>query len=247
MKYAGFTLAEILIVIGIIGVIASMTIPTLIQNIQHQATVSSLKKAYSTISAAYMTSIQENGTPDQWQVPEATIPAASQVVFDKITPYLRMTKNCGTASGCWPTGKYRSINNNELADFNASSSYAKAQLPDGSLVHVLAWPSETVRCDNGTSKDICFLYRIDVNGYKPPNKWGVDMFTFDATKTGIYPEGMAGSSVLLADYTFENYCANTSNTEQGRGCAAWVIYNENMDYLKCPDKLSWDGNHSCPN
>ena len=31
----------------------------------------------------------------------------------------------------------------------------------------------------------------------------------------------------------------------GGGCTAWVLHNENMDYLKCADKLSWDGNKTC--
>ena len=30
----------------------------------------------------------------------------------------------------------------------------------------------------------------------------------------------------------------------GNGCTAWVIINENMDYLHCSD-LSWTGKHSC--
>lgn len=29
------------------------------------------------------------------------------------------------------------------------------------------------------------------------------------------------------------------------GRTAWVVYNGNMDYLRCPDKLSWRGAHTC--
>lgn len=29
------------------------------------------------------------------------------------------------------------------------------------------------------------------------------------------------------------------------GATAWVVYNGNMDYLRCPDKLSWNGAHTC--
>lgn len=29
------------------------------------------------------------------------------------------------------------------------------------------------------------------------------------------------------------------------GRTAWVVYNGNMDYLRCPDKLSWNGAHTC--
>ena len=39
MKFKAFTLAEILITLGIIGVVAAMTIPTLITNYQKKQTV----------------------------------------------------------------------------------------------------------------------------------------------------------------------------------------------------------------
>lgn len=48
MKKNAFTLAEVLITLGIIGVVAAMTLPTLIQNYQKQVYVNGLKKAIST-------------------------------------------------------------------------------------------------------------------------------------------------------------------------------------------------------
>ena len=55
-----FTLAEVLITLGIIGVVAAMTMPVLIQNHQEKVTVTRLKKAYSILSQAYMSSSAEN-------------------------------------------------------------------------------------------------------------------------------------------------------------------------------------------
>ena len=52
-KFKAFTLAEVLITLGIIGVVAALTLPTLIQNHQKQVYVTQLKKAYSTINNAY--------------------------------------------------------------------------------------------------------------------------------------------------------------------------------------------------
>ena len=48
----GFTLAEVLITLGIIGVVAAMTMPTLINNINNKQNIAALKKAYSLISQA---------------------------------------------------------------------------------------------------------------------------------------------------------------------------------------------------
>jgi len=42
----GFTLAEVLITLGIIGVVASLTIPTLMANYQKVQYVTGLKRAY---------------------------------------------------------------------------------------------------------------------------------------------------------------------------------------------------------
>ena len=68
-KNYGFTLAEILIALIVIGVIAAITVPTLIQNTQKQEYVSALKKAYSTLSQATQQIIAEEGSPkgeDSW-------------------------------------------------------------------------------------------------------------------------------------------------------------------------------------
>ena len=48
----GFTLAEVLITLGIIGVVAALTMPTLMSNYRKHQTVTQLKKAYSEISQA---------------------------------------------------------------------------------------------------------------------------------------------------------------------------------------------------
>ena len=44
----GFTLAEVLITLGIIGVVAAMTLPTVINNVQEKQFHSKFKKAYAT-------------------------------------------------------------------------------------------------------------------------------------------------------------------------------------------------------
>lgn len=67
----GFTLAEVLITLGIIGVVAAMTIPTLISNHQKKQTVVKLQKAISVMNQAYKLSYDEVGEPsvtEAWQV-----------------------------------------------------------------------------------------------------------------------------------------------------------------------------------
>ena len=52
-KKFAFTLAEVLITLGIIGVVAAMTLPTLIQNYRKQQTTTQLKATYSILSQAF--------------------------------------------------------------------------------------------------------------------------------------------------------------------------------------------------
>ncbi len=52
MKNLGFTLAEALITLGIIGVVAAMTVPVLISNTNGAKYRSQLKKTYSTLNQA---------------------------------------------------------------------------------------------------------------------------------------------------------------------------------------------------
>ena len=62
-RFKGFTLAEVLITLVIIGVIASMTIPTLMNNTNKQEYVSRLKKTYSTLAQATNRIIADAGNP----------------------------------------------------------------------------------------------------------------------------------------------------------------------------------------
>lgn len=62
----GFTLAEVLITLGIIGVVAAMTLPTLIQNYKNQVVETRLKKFYSVMNQAVMLSESENGDKKDW-------------------------------------------------------------------------------------------------------------------------------------------------------------------------------------
>ena len=61
-----FTLAEVLITLGVIGIVAGMTMPVLIQKHREQVTVNKLLKAYSTVSNAYQMAVQENGDIFYW-------------------------------------------------------------------------------------------------------------------------------------------------------------------------------------
>ena len=67
IKTPAFTLAEVLITLGIIGVVAAMTLPTMIMNHRKQVTVNKVKKFYTVMSQATNSAIAEYGSMEDWQ------------------------------------------------------------------------------------------------------------------------------------------------------------------------------------
>ena len=67
LKKTAFTLAEVLITLGIIGIVAAMTLPTMIMNHRKQVTVNKVKKFYTVMSQATNSAIAEYGSMEDWQ------------------------------------------------------------------------------------------------------------------------------------------------------------------------------------
>lgn len=67
LKTPAFTLAEVLITLGIIGIVAAMTLPTMIMNHRKQVTVNKVKKFYTVMSQATNSAIAEYGSMEDWQ------------------------------------------------------------------------------------------------------------------------------------------------------------------------------------
>lgn len=241
-----FTLAEVLIVLGVIGIIAEMTIPTVLQNVQTSVTISSLKKVYSTISQAYDLAVTDNGTPDNWNLIGYQDPQGAINMYNILAPNLRVIKNCGTGTGCF-SNNYYNLNGTASTSQETLNNRTKFQLVDGSTIAILV-KSETCSLSAGTSlalQNICASIIVDINGLKAPNTTGKDTFLFEITKYGVVPRGTSFATSGDISESFEAGCQNKT-TQAGSSCAAWVIYNENMDYLKdnCTN-LSWSGPTKC--
>lgn len=250
MGRCAFTLAEVLITLGIIGVVAAMTIPTLIQNQQEKATVTALKKAYSTLSNAYKLAVNEDGSPETWDLAGGGSAAQGAInMINELVPYLNVTKNCvsldpNVYQGCVVDEKYKYLSGNLWYNLNNVDTEPKVVLSDGSVV-VAERVSPTCAGAWGSTpqlSSVCGLFYVDINGMKPPNQQGVDLYMFVLSKFGIVPLGLPTYTTL----TFSNHCKNklTNPATTGNGCTAWVLYNENMDYLHCSD-LDWNTKTKC--
>ena len=246
-RKVAFTLAEVLITLGIIGVVAAMTLPTLINNYQAKETVTRLKKVYSIVNQAYLQAQNDLGTIDNWGISnsshvvdpdtgeinnsEETVKSMN-LFWSTFESYLKTLKRClDYENQCKPYAVSQ-LGSNSISTMREP----KLILNDGAIFSG-GW-IDNINCNKN---EICGNFSVDLNGLNRPNIVGRDIFYFYIYKNKILPMGQTDDT----KYSFDNYClANTAKNYNGYGCTAWVIYNENMDYLKCDD-LSWSGKHKC--
>lgn len=246
----GFTLAEVLITLGIIGVVAAITIPNLIANQQKKAIVSQLMEAQSILNQAvnsYAADTDEEGSS------EFDTTLSPQEFAEKyFKPYLKIARICTRIEdGCWKTGDFYGYY--DLAGHKMTNVPYSIVLNNGM---VLGFSKI-----DGTNLVSIF---VDVNGQGKRNVLGKDVFSFypynsanlcntgtekyKNIKNGIYPGGFdncgtphvaySREELLTATYILRNCNKvgavgyNGNRPGLGAGCAAvifkdgWKISND---------------------
>lgn len=116
MNKRAFTLAEVLITLGIIGVVAAMTLPTLLNKYQEVVTVNKVKKFYSTINNAFLRAVTEHGNVNTWGYEDVggwvSSKKNSEIIAKKVIPYLNVSKDCGFQPNCMLVVDYKFLNGN---------------------------------------------------------------------------------------------------------------------------------------
>src|SRR5574344_314868 len=158
----GFTLAEILITLGIIGVVAALTLPAVIANSKKKEIATRVGKFYSVMNQAIIRSVIDNGSPENWSKSPGDLKkddGTSDYEGQSQASYLFWETYFA------PYIKTLSVNKG-VYDKNNSSSYYETE--------VIFIDGSQVKLHNGGCIDLQF----DANGKKLPNKYGIDMFTF---------------------------------------------------------------------
>ena len=227
-KNLAFTLAEVLIVIGIIGVVAALTLPNLNHATGDKEKVTRLKKVYSNLTEAFDRAQAIYGPFDTWFSDLTSVEnfeTNSEIFAKRVTEFMKISKDCGTNEGCYPT-EIKGFDGNDNSSHKGLYNYT---LPDGTALSI--------------GPDMLY---VDIDGpNKGQNQNGHDVFSFIIINNNLMPIEYKG---YLVDNCIEG--------DVGRDVSYytyWVITNENLDYLKadedgvCPNgaQLNWNTQTSC--
>lgn len=212
-KSVGFTLAEVLITLLVIGVVSSIIVPTIINDTQEAEFKVAWKKKYSELEQASRLLIADNGGTLK------NLCSGSYSCFtNSFINYLSYSKTCSNAKneGCWHMG-------NEWYYINKSP----AAILDNSAINGRNYSGRGVILNDGTFlfsvwlladcswvqyPNSCGHITVDINGFKGPNTVGKDIYAVYITDRKIVPVGTAGTY-----HTSHTTCQEGVNS--GYGCA----------------------------
>ena len=242
-KKTAFTLAEVLITLAIIGIVAAMTIPTLVTNIRNKGYVERFFKTYSVLQNASNMIVAEVGDPVNWswaQYGEEDTGGNDSIV-DLYRKYLKVAYECGAdvnykGDACHISPfEYKYLNGQKGTDnciampsqFNYClfSSGNQLVLSDGSLIgFTFKTHSNGIRWG---LPDL--LFTIDVNGRSGPNQIGRDVF-FVYLKKNEHGKIRPYTNEEFRDggTDYRNTCEDT--TQLGFSCAYRIFQERKMNY-----------------
>ena len=237
-KRCAFTLAEVLITLGIIGIVAAMTLPSLISNYKYIVLENQLKAAYSDLNqAAKLFQVHNGMSVSEYAATENALKEFSKEfnsVLKNSNNSWDSTDKDGNTIGASPGYKW--------SDIKGEKQYAPICDTSGyfwdTQGRVIGFDDSPYLGQNGPK--VC----IDINGQKAPNRYGVDYFVFMFTTDGyVIPYGQEhkDNPACTGFYTNctmpkEDYCQYTTGTNYEQiTCSNYAIANihpkdSNKDY-----------------
>ncbi|MBQ9245100.1 type II secretion system protein [bacterium] len=211
----GFTLAEVLVTLFIIGVIAAMSIPVAIKSTEKMEYVSALRKAHSVLSQSLYTIARNNGYP----IGDYTF-FNDENFMDEFAQVTNIIKKCQTTNECMGSDAetyqqmYTQLNGSPATDLTSGKTVITA---DG-IMYTFAEPSGTFGLSESDIANRLGRIVVDINGSRAPNRYGRDTFFFYIVN---------GKGLVPAGHYAVNDCFVGSS---GRTCAAKVIQESAMKY-----------------
>ena len=214
--HIAFTLAEVLITLGIIGIVAAMTLPSVINSTKNKELEVALKKQYSVLSQALL-KMQADG---YCTIPECL---SSTTLYQYIGTVTKNIKKCETGTeGCFQRSRDRHYTN-----YTKTNTYIVSDGLDDEQFYLVDGALVTCNVNHGSSAASAEI-SVDVNDYwKKPNALGHDVFIFKIKNKG-------GTGVLVpagANGERPEHCSTTSSfahaAYNGLTCAAKALSDPN--------------------
>ena len=245
IRRAAFTLAEVLITIAIIGIVAAMTIPTLISKYQKREFGTRLAQTYSTLSNAVKMAQVEYGDVSRWGYQSlygSSVDTSNWLDAQKeytvnftekfFLPYLRVAKNYGFVQSKDAGYPEYTTKDGRIYFSNYTSRYI-VELNNGIT---LFFAYNGGRDSNDETKFVFStpIIFVDVNAKKGPNVLGRDLFMFQvsAIQNKLVPYGYEKSRSVLYDLCRENPAGSIYDA---LACAALI----QLDGWKITDDYPW--------
>lgn len=201
---------------GIIGVVAALTIPNLNSSTGDKEKIAKVKKIYQNLGDAFGRAQAVYGPQEEWGSLDRYMSGQVVRFGDRLTEFMKVSKNCAQAGqGCYPK-KITSSSGRDMS-YSAYDFFYKFILADGTAVFSTVPNLQVIE--------------VDIDGpNKGPSVYGKDIFRFLVSDSGITTE--------CHDKTF-SYMLQLLKAD-GMCASDWVINYDNMDYLKlkggkCPN------------
>ena len=217
-KILAFTLAETLIVMGIIGIVSALTLPNLNASTGEKEKVAKVKKIHSNLQDAFGRAIAIYGPMDEWERGLSSglySQEGCDRIMDRLSEFLKVSKSCGnTITPCFKSNTFNQLHGS--AGSSISSLSNSLILADGTSIGITYV---------GAGVHTIF---IDIDGpNKGQNAFGRDVFAYTrdfSDNTSFFkPAGFD----ITTDAAIKSQCFAS-----GSNCMQWVITNDNMDYTK---------------
>ena len=237
MKKFGFTLAEVMVALALIGVITSLTIPTFIASNRNRTNGAKAATMISAVENAFTSMIAAEAVQNLGETAFGRNPNAAN-----LSRYIKIQNNTNNIRDYYNVANpFRLISTNEpWADFTGDSIF---ETKNGALLIFDNDPFDinqaVLDAQGGTVDGTLGTLTIDINGSEPPNVWGRDAFYFRIGNDGLlYPAGSRNFSILesngdTADNTWDNPDTAFACTDGRKemGCTARLIQNNfEVDY-----------------
>jgi len=165
---SAFTLSEVLITLGIIGIVAGMTIPSLINTVEEYIFTNQYKKLYSTIS-----NVVNKTNIDQDYIITAFSDISYNTNFGALYPNLNIVKTCTGPERCWTQDQVLGLNGSDITSYDGYFGVLKSSvasiLADGTVIS-----TANLSAMYGAGKAYVII-PVDLNGKKGPNRLGRDI------------------------------------------------------------------------